>query len=80
MSDFQVECYAGYRGDESPRALIIHGHRYLVTEVIRRWQEPGGRYFRLRASNGGEYVVYNDTAKGAWSEASHADRAFKVDD
>jgi len=66
MSDLEVECYAGRRGDESPRALIVKGQRYQVTDILRQWQEPGGRYFKVRLSNGGEYLVRHDAATGSW--------------
>jgi len=71
MREVQVECYAGYRGDESPRALIIEGQRYQVKDVLQQWQEPEGRYFKLRFSDGGECIVRQDAATGSWLELSH---------
>jgi hypothetical protein len=71
MSDFEVECYAGYRADESPRVLIIRGRRYEITEILHQWQEPGRRYFKLRVRNGEEYLVYHDAATDSWLEAGH---------
>jgi len=29
-----VQCYAGVRGDESPRRMIINGREHLVTHLI----------------------------------------------
>lgn len=71
MSDFQVECYAGYRADESPRVLIIQGQRHQVTDILQQWQEPGRRCFKLRLSSGDEYLVCYDVATASWLEISH---------
>ncbi|RPJ60179.1 MAG: hypothetical protein EHM23_11330 [Acidobacteria bacterium] len=71
MRDFQVECYAGYRGDESPRAVVIRGKRYPVTSILQQWQEPGGRYFKLRLRGGDECAVFHDDATGSWLEIGH---------
>ena len=38
-SDFQevqVECYAGYKGEETPRALVLDGKRLEVAGVLSR--------------------------------------------
>jgi hypothetical protein len=31
-----VECYAGYRGEETPRAVVIDGKRFEVVAVLSR--------------------------------------------
>ncbi len=71
MSDVEVECYAGYRGDESPRVLIVRGQPYPVADILRQWQEPGRRYFKLRLSGGDERLVYHDAAADSWFEIGH---------
>lgn len=71
MSDVEVECYAGYRGDESPRVLIVRGRRYQVADILRQWQEPGRRYFRVRLRGGGECLVGHDAATDSWFEIVH---------
>lgn len=37
----QVECYAGYKGNELPRAFFRDGRRLEVAEVLDRWYEGG---------------------------------------
>ena len=32
----RVECYAGYRGDEAPRAVILCGMRFPVAGIVSR--------------------------------------------
>lgn len=47
----RVRCYAGYRSEEMPRSLELEGREVPVDEVLDRWLEPGGRYFRVRAGD-----------------------------
>ena len=35
-----VECYAGHRGEQTPRALILGDHRISVAEVLDAWLAP----------------------------------------
>jgi hypothetical protein len=62
-----VECYAGYRGDEEPRAFSIGERRLEVREVQDRWVGPDYRYFRVAASDGDVYVLRHDEGTGAWT-------------
>ena len=36
----RVECYAGHRGEETPRALILGDRRIDVAEVVDAWLAP----------------------------------------
>ena len=36
-----VECYAGYRGEQTPRTLILGDRRIGVVEVVDAWLAPG---------------------------------------
>lgn len=61
-----VECYAGYRGEETPRRLRIGERPIEVTEVLDRWIAPGHRYFKLRGDDGGIYIVRHDSDADRW--------------
>ncbi len=63
----QVECYAGYRGDEEPRAFTLGERRLDVREVQDRWAGPDYRYFRVAASDGDLYVLRHDRNTGEWT-------------
>lgn len=63
---FGVECYAGYRGEETPRALFFGARRLEVVEIIDRWLSPEHRYFKLRTDDGGIYIVRHDSASDDW--------------
>ncbi|MEA3411674.1 MAG: hypothetical protein U9R74_09055 [Pseudomonadota bacterium] len=65
-SAFRVECYAGYRGEETPRRLYLGGRRTDVLNVIDRWLSPDHRYFKVRGDDGGVYIICHDVTSGEW--------------
>jgi hypothetical protein len=62
----QVECYAGYRGEQEPRAFTIGDRRLAVVEVRDRWAGPDYRYFKVSASDGDTYVLRHDERTDEW--------------
>jgi hypothetical protein len=71
----RVECYAGHRGDETPRRLVVGDRALDVVEVVDRWIGPDHRYFKLRVASGATWVVRQDLDSGAWEVASYAGAA-----
>jgi hypothetical protein len=63
----KVECYAGYRGDEEPRAFALGERRLDVQEILDRWVAPDHRYFKVAASDGDTYILRHDDASGEWT-------------
>lgn len=61
-----VECYAGHRGEQTPRALILKNRRIGVAEVLDAWLAPDHRYFKLKGEDGNTYLVRHDEAAGRW--------------
>ena len=61
-----VECYAGHRGEQTPRTLILGDRRIAVVEVVDAWLAPDYRYFKLRGDDGSTYLVRNDVQSGTW--------------
>jgi hypothetical protein len=49
-----VECYAGHRGEQTPRTLMLGDRRIVVAEVLDAWLAPDYRYFKLRCEDGPE--------------------------
>ena len=62
----RVECYAGHRGEETPRRLVFDGRAVDIAEILDRWLAPDHRYFKLRGGDGATYVVRHDTSSGSW--------------
>ena len=61
-----VECHAGHRGEETPRALVIGDRRVAVVEVLDRWLAPDHGYFRLKGDDGDVYIVRYSEATAEW--------------
>jgi hypothetical protein len=62
----RVECYAGYRGEETPRAFVLGDRRVEVVQVLDRWLTPENRYFRVQGDDGGLYLLWQDIKSGEW--------------
>ncbi len=62
----RVECYAGYRGEETPRRFSFGERQVEVDEVVDRWLSPDHRYFKVRGDDGGVYVLRYDAVSGRW--------------
>ena len=61
-----VECYAGHRGEQMPRTLILGSRRIAVAEVVDAWLAPEYRYFKLRGADGTTYLVRHDEHSDTW--------------
>ena len=61
-----VECYAGHRGEQTPRTLILGNRRIAVVEVLDAWLAPDHRYFKLRGADGDTYLVRHDERSDIW--------------
>jgi hypothetical protein len=65
----RVECYAGYRGEETPRRFFIGRERIEVTHVDDAWLSPDHRYFKVSGSDGFTYLLRHDVHSRVWSLA-----------
>jgi hypothetical protein len=63
---FHVECYAGHRGDEKPRMLLVDERKIFVEEILDSWLGPDHRYFKLKGDDGEVYIIRQDTTSGTW--------------
>jgi len=71
----RVECYAGHRGEETPRRFFLGDRKIEVTGVLDRWLAPDHRYFKVRGDDGDIYILRHDTAKERWELTLFSDRA-----
>ena len=53
----KVECYAGHRGEQTPRRLTLGGRRIEVVEVVDAWLAPDHRYFKVTGDDGLTYLL-----------------------
>ena len=70
-----VECYSGYRVEETPRRILFKSHTVEVLKIIDRWLSPDHRYFKIRGSDNGEYIIRYDTQKLIWELTFYRQRA-----
>ena len=62
----QVDCYAGYRGEETPRCIRMATYKIEVKEVLDRWLAPDHRYFKVIGDDDATYIIRHDTVKWEW--------------
>lgn len=65
-----VQCYAGYRGEEEPRAFVLGKTSFPVLEILDRWIAPDHRYFKVKVEDGRQFVLRHDSPTGAWELAA----------
>ena len=70
----RVQCYAGHRGEEEPRAFELGDRRLEVVAIIDRWLAPDHRYFKVQADDNNVYILRHDEAAGEWEMTSFAGR------
>lgn len=61
-----VECYSGYRGEETPQRFRLKSRTIEVKEVIDRWLAPTYRYFKVLGDDGGTYILRHDMNDNRW--------------
>ncbi len=66
QSRLRVECYAGYRSDEEPRRFFIGQREIVIDTILDRWLAPDHRYFKVRGSDGGTYILRHDLSDNRW--------------
>lgn len=68
-----VDCYAGARGDETPRRLRFADGRVEDVDVVRSWLTPEARAFELRARTGRRYAVQQSLVMLTWEIVEQSD-------
>jgi hypothetical protein len=62
----RVECYAGYKGEETPRRFFFGERAVEVAEVLDSWLAPDHRYFKIAGSDRATYILRHDVLSGGW--------------
>ncbi len=65
--EIRVECYAGHRGEETPRCLHFDSRTVEVTRVLDAWHGPDHRYFKLSGADGATYLLRHDERMEEWA-------------
>jgi len=62
----RVECYAGHRGEETPRRFFLGERAVDVARVLDQWLAPEHRYFKVKGGDGAAYILRHDSGTGRW--------------
>ena len=68
----RVECYAGHRGEETPRRLRFDGRSVELVELLDCWLGVDHRYFKMLGDDGATYILRHDTARERWELTMYA--------
>ena len=61
-----VDCYAGSRGEETPRRFTFENRLIEIRTVVERRQTPDHRYFNVSTAAGERYTLRQDVRSGVW--------------
>jgi hypothetical protein len=64
--NLKVECYAGYRGEETPRRFIMGTNTVAVKKILDRWLAPDHRYFKILGDDNAVYILRHDIESWDW--------------
>ena len=62
----RVDCYAGYRGEETPRFIRLADNKIEAIQVLDRWLAPDHRYFKVLGDDEATYIIRHDSVSGQW--------------
>ena len=68
----KVNAHSGYRGEEAPRKITLHGKEIEVVKILSRWIEESSedkaikRFFKVKGSDGSIREIYYDEKNMEW--------------
>lgn len=69
----QIHSYSGHKADERPERFEWLGVELRIEAILDRWYGPDYAYFKVRASDGGLYLLRHDERQDLWEIHSRAD-------
>jgi hypothetical protein len=74
----RVECYAGHRGEQTPRRFHLGERAVEIADVLDQWLAPDHRYFKVRGAEGATYLLRHDVVSGLWELIMYERRAERT--
>ncbi len=71
----RVECYSGYRGEETPRCIFLAAQKVEVRRILDQWLAPDHRYFKFLGDDDATYIIRHDTVSWQWELTFYQARA-----
>jgi len=72
----RVVCYAGYRGEETPRRFYLGERLIVVAEVVDHWPDVKYCYFKVRCPAGDLYILRHDIETDNWAMTMFESRDY----
>ena len=66
IMQIKVDCYCGYRGEETPKYLLMGTRKIQVRKILDRWLAPDHRYFKVIGDDNATYIIRHDQEKWQW--------------
>jgi len=70
----RVECYAGYRAEETPRRFYLGDQCIVVRTELNRWLEPEYRYFKVTGDDDRHYLLRYAMTTRRWEYQRLSDK------
>ncbi len=67
METVKVNCYSGHTYAERPQSFQRRGIEHEVKEVVKAWQEPSGRCFKVRTGDNKIFQLCYNEAQDFWT-------------
>lgn len=71
----RVESYDGYRAVERPLRFYVGDRKHEVAELLDRWYGEDHDYFKVRAEDGGVYVLRYGRRDDLWEVTLYRSRS-----
>jgi len=68
----KVIAYSGYRSEETPKTILLHGTGIEVIEILNQWIEERledrttKRFYQIKGDDGVLYRIYYDEKAMEW--------------
>jgi hypothetical protein len=73
LVQIDVECYAGYKADETPRRFYLHNMKFEITNIYDRWYQsesspgfPIANFFKVGTPDGKKFILKHAIAEDDW--------------
>ena len=60
-----VDCYAGFRGDETPRRVTRGDQLVEILAIVAQWRTPDHRHFKVRTADE-TCTLRQEVTSGGW--------------
>ncbi|MBN2224532.1 MAG: hypothetical protein JW765_07655 [Deltaproteobacteria bacterium] len=62
----RVKTYSGHKADERPTSFFLGNRELAVVELVDRYYDPHEDIFKVKAEDGGVYIIGHDRQDDGW--------------